>query len=87
MRPRTGYYETLTLQAAALIQSLALNHAFIDGNKRVAFAATAIFLKMNGFSLRMTADEGETCLIESIINQRSSLDEISRWLAPHIKAR
>jgi death-on-curing protein len=87
MRPRTGYYETLTLQAAALIQSLALNHAFIDGNKRVAFAATAIFLKMNGFSLRMTADEGETFLIESIINQRTSLDEISRWLAAHIKAR
>lgn len=87
MRPRTGYYQTLTLQAAALMQSLALNHAFIDGNKRVAFASTAIFLKLNGFSLRIAADDGEYFLIERIIKQRVDLDEIARWLERHLEKK
>lgn len=87
IRPRTGYYQTLTLQAAALMQSLALNHAFIDGNKRVAFASTAIFLKLNGFSLRIAADDGEYFLIERIIKQRVDLDEIARWLERHLEKK
>jgi len=41
-RPRPGYYSSLSEQAAALLQSLANNHAFVDGNKRVAFATMAI---------------------------------------------
>ncbi|OYV67429.1 MAG: death-on-curing protein, partial [Acidiphilium sp. 21-66-27] len=39
-RPRTGYYADLIDEAAALWESLAQNHPFIDGNKRTAFAAT-----------------------------------------------
>lgn len=53
-RPQTGYYVDLIAQAAALWESLAQNHPFIDGNKRVAFAATYTFLAING--LRITAD-------------------------------
>jgi death-on-curing protein len=37
------------MQAAALMQSLAQSHPFVDGNKWVAFALTAIFLRMNGY--------------------------------------
>jgi death-on-curing protein len=85
-RPRSGYYETLSLQAAALLQSLCQNHAFVDGNKRVAFAATAIFLRMNGHSLRVTADEGEQFLIERAIVGRAPLDEIASWLERHMRA-
>ncbi len=47
-RPQLGYYETLNQQAAALIESLANNHPFIDGNKRIAFFSTDTFLRMNG---------------------------------------
>jgi death-on-curing protein len=85
-RPRSGYYETLSLQAAALLQSLCQNHAFVDGNKRVAFAATAIFLRMNGYSLRVTADEGERFLIDRAIVGRAPLDEIASWLERHMRA-
>ena len=53
-RPQTGYYADLIEEAAALWESLAQNHPFIDGNKRVAFAATYTFLAING--LRITAD-------------------------------
>ena len=82
-RPQTGYYDTLTLQAAALLQSLVMNHAFVDGNKRVAFALTAIFLRMNGPRLRVPADEGERYLIDSVIARRVELADIASWLERH----
>ena len=50
-RPQTGYYEDLIAEAAALFESLAINHPFIDGNKRVAFAATDTFLRVNGYKI------------------------------------
>src|ERR1700682_6445867 len=48
LRPQTGYYADLIEEAAALWESLAQNHPFIDGNKRTAFAATYTFLAING---------------------------------------
>jgi death-on-curing protein len=48
LRPQLGYYEGLIEEAAALMESLANNHPFIDGNKRVAFFVTDTFLRMNG---------------------------------------
>src|SRR5690606_33170601 len=48
LRPQTGYYADVIEEAAALWESLAMNHGFVDGNKRVAFAATIIFLQANG---------------------------------------
>lgn len=50
-RPQCGYYPTLVKQAAALLESLLMNHPFVDGNKRTAFAAVDIFLKNNGLLL------------------------------------
>ena len=82
-RPQTGYYDTLSLQAAALLQSLAMNHPFVDGNKRVAFALTAIFLRMNGLRLRVGATAGETFLIQVVIERRAELAEIATWLERH----
>ena len=46
-RPQTGYYKSLLDEAAALWESLSQNHPFIDGNKRVAFASTYVFLAIN----------------------------------------
>ena len=51
-RPQTGYYEDLVAEAAALLESLAINHPFVDGNKRIAFAATDVFLRINRWRLR-----------------------------------
>ena len=48
MRPQIGYYDNIIEEAAALMESLAMNHPFVDGNKRVAFFATDTFLRMNG---------------------------------------
>lgn len=85
MRPQSGYYSTLSLEAAALMQSLCQNHAFVDGNKRVAFAVTAIFLRMNGYRLRVDPDNGEEFLIKSVIAKRPSIEIIADWLEKHMK--
>ena len=50
-RPQTGYYEDIVAEAAALLESLAVNHPFVDGNKRIAFAAADVFLRINGWRL------------------------------------
>ena len=51
LRPQLGYYNGLLEEAAALMESLAMNHPFVDGNKRTAFFATDAFLRMNGQSI------------------------------------
>ena len=51
-RPQTGYYDDIVAQAAALLESLAINHPFLDGNKRIAFAAADVFLRINGWRLQ-----------------------------------
>ncbi|MCD8536256.1 MAG: type II toxin-antitoxin system death-on-curing family toxin [Burkholderiaceae bacterium] len=51
-RPQTGYYADIIAEAAALMESLAINHPFVDGNKRVSFAATDVFLRINGYRLK-----------------------------------
>ncbi len=50
-RLQSGYYVDIVAEAAALMESLAINHPFVDGNKRVAFAATDIFLRINGYHI------------------------------------
>lgn len=84
-RPQCGYYDRLALQAAALMHSLAMNHPFVDGNKRVAFALTAVFLRMNGYRLSVAADPAEEFVIERLIVGRAALEEIEAWLAQHMR--
>jgi len=50
-RPQSGYYTDAIAEAAALFESLAMNHPFVDGNKRVAFGAVDVFLRINGIRL------------------------------------
>jgi death-on-curing protein len=61
-RPRAGLfgqqaYPTVAGKAAALMHSLACNHALVDGNKRLALLATVVFLRVNGHRLDLTDDE------------------------------
>ncbi len=51
-RPQTGHYDDIVAEAAALLESLAINHPFVDGNKRIAFAAADVFLRINGWRLQ-----------------------------------
>ena len=53
-RPQTEHYPSLIDEAAALWESLSQNHPFVDGNKRTAFAATYVFLLINGLRIVAT---------------------------------
>ena len=84
--PSLGHrLDTTKVFRAALLQSLTQNHAFIDGNKRVAFATTAIFLRMNGYRLKVDADNGESFLINEVIKKKVSIEIISQWLEKYMK--
>ena len=83
-RPQTGYYTDLTEEAAALWESLAQNQAFIDGNKRTAFAATYTFLAING--VRLTADAEETYAFVAALYEANQFrfEKLVPWLRNHL---
>lgn len=56
-------YPTFAEKAAALMHSLAPNHALVDGNKRLAWAATRVFCLLNGYDVALGVDEAETLVL------------------------
>jgi death-on-curing protein len=56
-RLQTGYYANIFEEAAALMESLANNHGFVDGNKRTGFTAADTFLRLNGFYMRVETEQ------------------------------
>ena len=83
-RPQTGYYTHIEDMAAAMFESLLVNYAFVDGNKRVAFFATDIFLRLNGWKLVVSADEGEQFIIGMLEANDRSFEKILTWIQAHI---
>ena len=83
-RPQTGYYADLIEEAAALWESLAQNHPFIDGNKRTAFAATYAFLAINGAHLRADAQETYVFIAALYETNQFSFDKLALWLRSHV---
>ncbi|MCB2055881.1 MAG: type II toxin-antitoxin system death-on-curing family toxin [Geminicoccaceae bacterium] len=83
-RPQTGCYADVIEQAAALWESLAQNHPYIDGNKRTAFAATYTFLAING--LRITADPDAThvFIAERYATGSFAFDRLVPWLRDNV---
>lgn len=79
-RPRTGYYADLAEMAAALFESLLMNHPFLDGNKRVAFFATDVFLRLNGFRFRVDADEAHQFLIGLLEGRQCDYAHLLPWI-------
>jgi len=84
-RPQAGYYGDLVEEAAALMESLVNNHPFIDGNKRVGFAATDTFLRLNGFYLEVEPQEAQNFIIEHIARGKFRFASIREWITSRIK--
>ena len=79
-RPRTGYSRDLAEMATALFESLLMNRPFIDGNKRVAFFATDVFLRLNGWKLRVDPQEAHTFLITLLDRRQCDFDNLLPWI-------
>lgn len=79
-RPQTGYYDTLIHEAAALLESLVQNHPFVDGNKRVAFAVTDVFLRINGYCITADSQAIFATLMKFFDDQTFDLEHLAPWL-------
>jgi len=85
-RPRTGYYADLAGMAAALFDSFINNHPFVDGNKRVAFFATDVFLRLNGFRFDVDGPKAHGFLIGLLESGDCDLEHLLPWVRTSIKA-
>src|SRR5215831_4975889 len=85
-RPQTGYYNSLAEEAAALMESLANNHPFLDGNKRTAFAAFHTFLLINGHDLEVEPLAAYDFTIQAITKGEFRFGTILAWTNKHLRA-
>lgn len=72
-------YPTLALKAGALLHSIARNHALVDGNKRLAWLATVVFLDLNGHEVSLTDDEAFQ-LVMDVAEGTADVEEIAGGL-------
>ncbi|WP_372735877.1 type II toxin-antitoxin system death-on-curing family toxin [Nocardioides sp.] len=84
-RPRTSLfgddaYPTIELKAAALLHSICMNDALVDGNKRLALLACVTFMRLNGRSFDLTQDEAFD-LVMGVAEGRLDVAEIAAALA------
>jgi death-on-curing protein len=80
-------YEGLEEKAAALLHSLARNHALVDGNKRLALAGTIAFLGFNGCRLTLTNDEAYTLIMDVASGQLDDVPDIAERLRQRSEPR
>nr|WP_205615456.1 type II toxin-antitoxin system death-on-curing family toxin [Streptomyces harenosi] len=73
-------YSDLFDKAAALLQSLAINHPFVDGNKRTAWTSCVVFLALNDVQLRPDIDAAERLVIGVATGELEEVKVISEAL-------
>ena len=76
-------YPTLAEKAAALMHSIARNHALVDGNKRLAWAATRVFCMLNGSDLVIDIDDAEA-LVLAVATGDLDVPEIAVTISSHL---
>lgn len=75
-------YPDVFSKAAALLDAIARNHGFRDGNKRTAMAVAALFLEQHDIRVAFTNQEYEDVMLH-VVNDRPSIQEIKEWLEAH----
>lgn len=84
-RPQTGYYHDLIAEAAALLESLLVNHPFVDGNKRTAVAVVDIFLRLNGVTVTASDVEFYEVVIDMFSRRDDRFTRLDAWLREHTR--
>jgi len=82
----TDAYPTLVAKTASLGYSLVNNHAFVDGNKRIAHASMEVFLLLNGYELMAGVDEQESVMLALAAGQMNR-SELETWLQGKVVPR
>src|SRR5258708_21846277 len=73
-------YPDLWTKAAALLQSIVKNHALIDGNKRLGWLATAVFLEINGAAAYVASNDDVYVFVMDVAAHNHSVEEIALGL-------
>jgi death-on-curing protein len=76
-------YPTFVDKAAALMHSLARNHALVDGNKRLAWSATRAFCLLNGRDLRYDVDDAERVVV-GVAAGTLDVPDVAIWIEEHL---
>lgn len=80
------FYPTLPAKAAALCFSLVRNHPFVDGNKRIGYAAADVFLRLNGMKLSAPIDDAERTVLALAAGELSR-EALQAWFERHVTKR
>ena len=80
-RPQTSIggqdaYPTLVEKASALLQSIIINHALVDGNKRLGWVCTAVFLQINGVDVTRISNDSVYDFVYWVASTNPQLDDI-----------
>ncbi len=78
------YEEALATKAAYILFNIITTHPFIDGNKRTAFGAADVFLRLNGYSLRVAAEDGLGFVVKIAAGKVKEI-EVRKWIRQHLK--
>lgn len=84
-RYQSGYYGDVIEEAAALMESLGINHPFGDGNKRIAVTAPFVFLMANDFSVSLDEDEAFDFIIRALEQGEFNKDRLENWIRDNAK--
>jgi death-on-curing protein len=80
-------YPTLHDKEAALLEGIVRNHALVDGNKRLAWAAAVVFYDLNGFTLDPPSDDQAVALVVAAAAGELELAALARRLAGWARER
>ena len=86
-RPQTGYYQDVAEMAAALFESLLMNHPFVDGKMRVAFFAVDVFLRLNGWKLVVEPEPAHSFLTGLRERGECNFEPLLIWLRESLARR
>ena len=84
LRPQLGYYDGIVAEAAAMMESLAMNHPFVDGNKQTAFFVTDAFLRDNGYFIDRDNDEAYAFFMRLFETHSFRFAQLKTWLEEYV---
>ena len=76
----TDAYADVWVKAAALLQSIVKNHPLVDGNKRLGWLATAVFLELNGVAVAGASNDDVYELVVGVAAGHHSVEEVAALL-------
>lgn len=79
-------HPTIHEQPAAYLYHLAMNHPFIDGNKRTAFAVMDTFITLNGYILNLSQEQAYNLVIQ-VVQKEISKEELSAFMELHLQGK